>query len=145
MESVKGNNAILRCLLTITLFLSTFISNAQVDHPSNRLPQKTFNTDQLVKDFEVFRGSLEDFHAGLYWYTSKKELDQVFNDARVSLKDSLSELEFFRKLTFITSKIRCGHTVIRTSIPTRDHISLEGKLLPLDIKILNGKMYMLAN
>ncbi|MEL6559199.1 MAG: S41 family peptidase [Bacteroidota bacterium] len=145
IKSTNRKNAVLTYCLGVLLCFSTFNVNAQADNSSNRLPQKTFSADQLAEDFEVFRGSLEDFHAGLYWYTSKKDLDQIFDETSASLKDSLSELEFFRKLTFITSKIRCGHTVIRTSISTRDHISQEGKLLPFDIKILNGKMYMLAN
>ncbi|MGD1960929.1 MAG: S41 family peptidase [Fulvivirga sp.] len=145
MKSVNRNNIILEYFSGLLLFFSTFTSYAQVDTLSNRLPIKTFSSDQLVKDFEVFRGSLEDYHAGLYWYTSKDELDQIFDEARASINDSLSELEFFRKLTFITSKIRCGHTVIRTSIATRDHISQVGKLLPFEIKILNGKMYMLES
>ncbi|OEJ99916.1 S41 family peptidase [Roseivirga misakiensis] len=144
-KSVNRNNSILGYFSGLILLFSTFTSYAQVDTPLNRLPIKTFSSDQLVKDFEVFRGSLEDFHAGLYWYTSKDELDQVFDDVHSTLNDSLSELEFFRKLTFVTSKIRCGHTVIRTSIPTRDHISQAGKLLPFEIKILNGKMYMLES
>ncbi|MGD1946389.1 MAG: S41 family peptidase [Croceivirga sp.] len=142
---MNRDNTILVCLLLVILHFSTFISNAQVNQPSNWLPERTFNTNELIKDFEVFKGSLEAFHPGLYWYTSKKELDEIFAVTRVSLKDSLSELAFFRKLTFITSKIRCGHTVVRTSIPTRDYISKEGKLLPFEIKILNGKMYMLES
>ena len=139
------NHTFLRGFPAILLFLSTLASYAQVDTPSRDLPQKIFSKAQLLKDFDIFRGSLEDMHAGLYWYTPKEELDQLLDATRASLNDSLSELEFFRKLTFITSKIRCGHTVIRTSIPTRDYIAQEAKLLPFEIKMIQGKMYVLES
>ncbi|MEO1385578.1 MAG: hypothetical protein AAFV78_20340, partial [Bacteroidota bacterium] len=142
---MERNHTILRGLSAILLFLLALASYAQVDAPSKELPQRTFSKDQLQKDFEVFRGSLEDLHAGLYWYTPKEELDQLFDETGASLNDSLSELAFFRKLTFITSKIRCGHTVIRTSIPTRDFIAQEAKLLPFEIKMIKGKMYMMES
>ncbi|MEL6733717.1 MAG: S41 family peptidase [Bacteroidota bacterium] len=142
---MERNHTILRGLSAILLFLLALASYAQVDTPSKELPQRTFSKDQLQKDFEVFRGSLEDLHAGLYWYTPKEELDQLFDETGASLNDSLSELAFFRKLTFITSKIRCGHTVIRTSIPTRDYIAQEAKLLPFEIKMIQGKMYVLES
>ncbi|MEO0585946.1 MAG: hypothetical protein AAF135_27290, partial [Bacteroidota bacterium] len=89
---MERNYTFIRSFSAILLFFSAFVSYAQVDTPSKDLPQRTFSKEQLLEDFDVFRGSLEDMHAGLYWYTPKEELDQLFDETGASLNDSLSEL-----------------------------------------------------
>ena len=102
---------------------------------------KTFNTNhkyapkELQEDYEVFQNLLEEEHPGLYWYTPKETIDQYFEWGKERLQDSLTETEFRKVLSYITSHVNCGHTTIRPSrkfLRSRD--SLRNRMFPLNIK-----------
>jgi hypothetical protein len=78
-------------------------------------PAQKYPPSQLQKDYSIYQETLEQAHPGLYWYTSKDSMDYYFAWGREQLKDSLTEPEFRRILTYVTSKINCGHTSIRAS------------------------------
>ncbi|OJJ14416.1 hypothetical protein BKI52_42290 [marine bacterium AO1-C] len=105
----------------------------------------TLTVPQLKKDFKVFRGILEEMHAGIYWYSSKAEMDQAFDQVAQALNKSMTEQAFFQKLASITAKIKCGHTWIATSKPLRKHLWEHNKLMPVQVKIVQNKMYCFTN
>ena len=51
----------------------------------------------------------------IYWYTTKDSMDHYFEWGRQQLKDSLTEPEFRKVLNYVTAKINCGHTSVRSS------------------------------
>lgn len=99
----------------------------------------TFSIDQLREDFEVFQGSLEDSHPGLYWYRDKTEMDQVFQSAKDRLTQPLTERQFYRTLSATLSKVGCGHTYISISKSTFDKEFT--RYLPIKLHFNNGKAY----
>lgn len=126
---------IVHSILTYLLFYSCNL-NAQ---------SKVFSPAELREDFDVFRGSIEEMHPGLYWYTSKEEMDQSFNRVSQNLEKELSEMEFFRMLAPIISKIRCSHTWIAPSKELSFKTREERPLFPLEIKLINQKVYCSIN
>ena len=125
--------SIVCCLLSITFFSSCSVSK------SSFTPSKKYSPQQLDKDYEVFRGALEESHPGIYWYTPKNEMDGYFDWGKDQLKDSLNEEEFRKVLSYVISKINCGHTVTRSSkdfLKYRDTSS--NKIFPLSLKIWPG-------
>ena len=118
------------CLLSIALFSSCAVSK------SGFTPSKKYSPEQLNKDYSIFRGALEESHPGVYWYTSKDEMDSYFDWGKEQIRDSLSEEEFRKVLSYVISKINCGHTVTRASkafIKYRD--TTANKIFPLSLKI----------
>lgn len=110
-------------------------------------PNKKFSLQQVQKDFAVYETLLEEHHPGLYWYTSKDTMDYYFNWGRQLLKDSMTEPEFRKVLTFVTAKINCGHTTVRPSkkwSKYSDTVRL-GKLFPLSVKVWDEAMVVTAN
>ncbi len=105
----------------------------------------TYSIENLKYDFRVFRGALEEAHAGIYWYRSKAEIDAAFNTALVQIDHPMAELEFYRILAPVISSISCGHTWIATTDATQKKIWDNGKVLPLRIKFLEGRMYCIEN
>lgn len=101
----------------------------------------TFSIEQLHEDFEVFQGSLEDFHPGLYWYRDKVEMDQVFQSGRERLTEPLTERQFYRVLASALSKVGCGHTYISISKSTFDKEFT--RYLPIKLHFDSGKAYYL--
>ena len=78
-------------------------------------PNKKYGADQLTSDYALFRNILEREHPGLYWYTSPDSMKYYFEKGQSMLRDSLTETGFRTVLSYVLSKIRCGHTTVRAS------------------------------
>ncbi len=83
--------------------------------PRSYSPQRTYQPQQLQKDFQIMRASLEAGHPGLYWYTSKAKLDSAFDATAQNLNRPMTEMEFRRQLDPLVELIHCGHTNVRGS------------------------------
>ena len=68
--------------------------------------------EKLLADFRIARQALEEGHSGIYRYTSKEELDRLFDQAEKSLTKPMSMLEFYRVLAPVVAAIKCGHTEV---------------------------------
>jgi len=137
---------------SLIIFISTtlmfYVANAQISQKlqsSDGTSEKLFSPTQLKKDFEVFRGAFEEMHPGLYWYNSKKEMDEVFDITLASLNHKMSELTFYRKLSLLISKIGCGHTWPWITDQQRELIWRQGKTFPIQMKFINDKAYCIQN
>lgn len=98
----------------------------------------SFSPTLLQEDFVRFREILENEHCCLYEYTSKAELDSMF-DAHYQLIDcEMTRDEFFMLLAPITAKIGCMHTA--TWMPGRFYITKPNKLFPLKLKIFDEQV-----
>ena len=99
-------------------------------------PATKYAPEQLQQDYTVFQKVLEAEHPGLYWYTPKDSMDYYFEKGRCLLKDSLTEVQFRMALSYVVSKIHCGHTSIRAS---RQYLrmadSLRRRPFPLSLKL----------
>lgn len=88
-------------LLIILLFLKICSGNSQ----TIPLEIPVYSPVQLQEDFTVLKGALEDIHPGLYWYTSKNEMDSIFEHVYSTLTTATDELSYFRKLAPIISNV----------------------------------------
>lgn len=99
---------------------------------------KLFSPTLLQEDFIRFREILENEHCCLYEYTSKAELDSLF-DAHYQLIDcEMTRDDFFMLLAPITARIGCMHTA--TWMPGRFYITKPNKLFPLKLKLINEQV-----
>jgi hypothetical protein len=107
-------------------------------------PAKKYSPQQLAEDYSVFRGSLEEAHPGLYWYTPKDSMDYYFDVGRSKLKDSLTEGQLRTVLSYVISKMRCGHTTIRPSRAAAEAMG-QNSPFPLYIKAWPDTVVVMAN
>lgn len=108
---------------------------------------KKYSPQQLQKDFTLYEEILEAHHPGLYWYTPKDSMDYFFKQGKEQLKDSLTEPGFRKILNFVTAKIDCGHTTVKSSKRWnryRDTASFS-KIFPLSIKAWPDTMVVTLN
>jgi C-terminal processing protease CtpA/Prc len=96
------------------LFLVMWLTGCGVGK-SSFSPGKKYSPGQLQKDYTIYKAVLEETHPSLYWYTSKDSMDRFFQWGAQQLRDSLTEPEFRKVLNYVTSKINCGHTSVRSS------------------------------
>ena len=78
-------------------------------------PDKKYPKEQLQRDYILFRNILEQEHPSLYWYTSKDSLDRYFDATYLRIRDSMTEPQFRTLLSYVVSKMNCGHTTVRAS------------------------------
>ena len=111
------------------------------------LPIKNILPSRLQKDYSIYQQILEDAHPGLYWYTSKDSMDHYFNWGREQLKDSLTEGDFRKVLNYVTAKINCGHTSVRSSKKFLNYLDTAriGRIFPLSLKLWDDTAVVAAN
>ena len=133
---------ILLCVSLVLCLLSACTSSKISHYQFN---QKTAAAP-LQQDIAILKQILEANHPSLYWYTPKDSIDAYFNNAILSLKDSLTEISFRNKVATIVSKIRCGHTAVRASKNYANAAeSNRYPLFPLYIKTWGDSMVVYGN
>jgi hypothetical protein len=109
-------------------------------------PQRKYPATKLQKDYHIFRSVLEESHPSLYWFTPKDSMDRYFDEGYRRIHDSLSEPEFRNVLSYVVSKIHCGHTAIKYSKQYNRYIdTAKIKLFPLSFKVWGDSMAVTAN
>ncbi len=110
-------------------------------------PVKKYAPGQLQSDYELYQHILEEHHPSLYWYTSKDSMDYYFNVGRERLKDSMTEPEFRKVLSYVTAKISCGHTSVRPSkrFARFNDTARIGRIFPLSMKLWQDTLVVTAN
>lgn len=69
-----------------------------------------FPKEKLQDDYRQFRSILASTHPALYDYTSKNELDSLFDRNYEKIDTSLTFSRFLSLMTEVISKVGCGHT-----------------------------------
>ena len=123
-------------------FLCVFLlfSGACSTHGNGRLLPGNFTREQVQADFSQLRSALESTHPDRLRYETAETLSSLFNAAYDSLRDDMSEGEFFRVVAPLVARYHCGHTQIRPSSGFA-----VGPVLPLGIYLVDGKGYVDAD
>jgi len=107
---------------------------------------KKYPLTDVQKDYTIFQNLLEESHPSLYWYTSKDSMDHYFGQGYQQLKDSMTESDFRKLLSYVAARINCGHTSIR---PSKKYSgrgdSIRAKIFPLSLKIWDDTAVVAAN
>ena len=101
----------------------------------------TFTATQLHRDFQILRSALEEGHPGIYRFTPKSELDQVFDRAAKQLNRRMTAMNFYRLLAPVVARLKCGHTSLRPSGLMEQRLADE-PLIPIQVAILGGKVFV---
>ncbi len=91
------------------------------------------------EDFDLMRDALEEAHAGLYRYSTKRQMDRVFEVQRGKLVRALKKTEFMEVVGETIASIRCGHTSWKPDLETQ-RIMESARLCPLRMQ-MEGKQW----
>jgi hypothetical protein len=110
-------------------------------------PDKKYSPAELQTDYTVFRNILEEQHPSLYWYTPKDSMDYYFELGKSRLNDSMTEPQFRTLLSYVISKINCGHTTTRYSRKYTKYLDTirAARSFPLAFKLWKDTMVVSAN
>ncbi len=121
-------------LITFSVSLSNcFNSNKERDQ---------IDAKELQSDFKILRTSLEEAHPGLYWYTSKKEMDHTFDSTYGLLNKPMTHIEFLKLLLPLIASIKCVHTNISVSDEAKNFAFTNFKCLPLTLTFINNNAFI---
>jgi Peptidase family S41 len=105
-----------------------------------------YSSQEVEYDYQVFENMLKESHPGLYWYTGKDSMEYYFRKGASELKDSMTEPQFRKVLSYVVSKIDCGHTSVKASNHYMRHIdSSRFKIFPLSMKFWDDSAVVAAN
>jgi len=135
----------------IGLFVLIVMSRATGGHGSFQFekepfdPSRVFSVEQLQDDCRLLRTALEEAHGGLYYYSSKDEMDSLFDSIFGRLDSPMSEAEFYRLLTLMVAGINDGHTGVLYSREFDEYLSAEPILMPFSLRFIEGRTYIYRN
>lgn len=99
---------------------------------------------QLREDLAIMRRVLEAAHSGLYRYTPKQKMDDLFREADGKLDRAASPLELHPVAARILAGIKCGHTSLGPS-PTLAEAQKTSPMLPLRASFESGRAFVIIN
>ncbi|NMH88897.1 S41 family peptidase [Flavivirga algicola] len=109
------------------------------------LKKYTVTVKEIKEDLQILKRHLETVQAGLYTYTSKAKMDQVFDDIEASVNQPISSIEFYRKIVPLLQHIKNGHTNIMPHLAYEEAINNSFTLFPFDVYFDKGSLYVLKN
>ena len=128
-------------MLGVILFSSCGHSKKMAYRPTNKMAPAA-----LQSDVRLLKNILESNHPSLYWYTPKDSVDFYFENTIASITNSMNELQFRNKISWLVDKIRCGHTQVRFSEGYASYY--KGKRLPqfpLIMRVWGDSMVVVNN
>ncbi len=121
----------MRLLLTIGLFihLTTLIQAQENKFDTNR----KYHSDSLKRWTTSIMGGISEKHPGFYRYTNKEKFDFLIDSTNQTINDSLTELDYYRKIKPLFAQIGCLHTGISLSKEYQDYLDKTTTLIPFEI------------
>ena len=111
-------------------------TDARLDQPP------AYSRADLLEDFDRFAEIL--LTRNPLAFADKAELTQFIRQQREVLQDGMSELDFYRILTPIVVKVRCGHTGIFLSPAGQTRLNSSQRYLPVLVRIAAGRLFVIS-
>lgn len=128
--------------LCLAFSLGNFLT-AQTS-PSQFLLKK-FSSDTIKFIITDVTQELGKSHPGFYRYNTQKEFTEYIDSVKLTLIDSLTEVEAFRKLKPIISKIGCLHTDLSFGKESKEYLNQHASLFPFQVYFKDNRAYIKKN
>lgn len=129
-----------------TILVASLISAAALLHMQQAPSvQEELSAEQLREDFSILRSSLEEGHGGIYRYSTKAQMDRLFDRAEQAIVGPMTELEFYQLLAPVIASLNDGHTGLTGSRELEGVFREQPVLLPFKLAFRAGTPYLLRN
>lgn len=96
-------------------------------------------------DLRVLRQILEESNPSIYRYSSKAEMDDLFESAMQKAQDSINYLDLVRTISRIYNQMACGHSGWGHSEAYKKYRKEQLRLLPLLIQSVENRYFITCN
>lgn len=107
--------------------------------------KRLLSKDELNQDITELKGILQNYYPSLYQFSSKESIDATFEEISKSIRNPISEIDFFKLLHKVFSKIGDGHSKLDLSEGFHSFSKEKIKKLPFEIQINNNQVYVTNN
>ncbi|MEO1437038.1 MAG: S41 family peptidase [Bacteroidota bacterium] len=97
--------------------------------------------EKLLRDLDLLYQGLDQYHTGMYWYSSKDSVRLQFKQARQSIDRDLNVLEFHKIMAPLVGLSREDHTNIFLPEAVLDTLQKQALYFPLAVVYLNDRLY----
>ncbi|WP_343657822.1 S41 family peptidase [Chryseobacterium sp.] len=126
----------------LVIFTQSFFGQAKELKPDKKYP-----ADSLRQWTSGLMDEISKKHPGFYRYTDKGKFGLLIDSTQQSIQDSLTQLQYYRKLKPLFAKIGCLHTGIELPEESKTYLN-SNNLIPLELfveakthKVLVSKNY----
>lgn len=113
--------------------------------PQSIQSSKTLTSKELLKDFEVLKGALLNYHPGLYRFQDSSTVAKHFANLERQLKRDLSLSEAYLLFSKFTATLKCGHTFCsfyNQSGSIKDSLFNKKDKVPFTFFLFDKKMFI---
>lgn len=136
--------AVALVILGALAFLADGVEAGQVDAGSASSAAKELTVAQMQADFDLMRHALEEAHPGLYRYSTKAQMDAIFDAQRAKLSRPMAKTQFEVVVAQALSSIRCGHTRMHWD-PEMEAAIRNSPSFPLRVAFEGTRLMVLLN
>jgi C-terminal processing protease CtpA/Prc len=127
-----------RCTLIVCLLWTSLLYSQE--------KQTHLTAAQMHSDLDILKSALTSLHPGTYRYLTKSQLDRYFNELKTQTNNPLRPKEFFKKLSQLTAKLKCGHTYPNPYNQKSLIAQIQsGLVIPLLFKVIDNKIIITHN
>lgn len=129
----------MKACLNALLILFTVIGHGS---KAQSLPETTYSPKEQQDDLAFYISKLKRHHPNLYLYTAEPEFRKYTDSLSLSLTDTLTALEFYQKISTLSSLIKDGHTLVLPGEKITEYYNNTGLFLPCQLNLINDSLYV---
>lgn len=107
-------------------------------------PSKKYHPDSLIHWTKSVMDEISEKHPGFYRYTTKEKFGNLIDSTSMTINDSLTELDYYKKIKPLFAQIGCLHTGLSLSKEYQNHLDNTSTLIPIEIFIDSAKKVLIT-
>jgi C-terminal processing protease CtpA/Prc len=131
-------------LISVALTVAGIQIQSVASETRIQVPTETLPLAEIRADFDLLRKALEEAHSGLYRYSTKVEMDRLFDAQRAKLNGPATKAEFGAIVVEMLARIRCGHTGLTPDPETQTQLA-NSRMFPLRMMVEGRRLVVLFN
>lgn len=130
--------------VSLLLFLLSF----ETTQSQPGLNSNTITSESLLRDFDIMKGVLLNYHPGLYRFQDSLAVAKIFDNLQLQLNKDMLLSEAYLHFSKFTASLKCGHTFCNyynQSAPVRNDLFNKNDKVPFTFFLFDKKMFVEKN
>jgi hypothetical protein len=118
---------------------------------SHAKAQQKLTLAMQQEDFKIFKTSMQEMHAGLYWFITPERFNTLYDSVYATLRDNEDAEQFYIKVRYCMASLKHGHDGVELTSREKgvnykmNAMPAGRKHLPFVMEYLGDKLYILNN
>jgi hypothetical protein len=116
----------------------------------NIAAQQRLTLKQQQEDFTIFKTSMQEMHAGVYWFITPERFNKLYDSVYATLKENEDAEQFYLKVRYCMAALKHGHNGVNykgePGIAYRlNSLHKSKSYLPFSLQFLGKRLYIINN